>query len=85
MSALRKLVQFFIASSIFNVWLLRYDDPTPYRGGHARNMRQEFAAYGLPPAVMYAVGGSKVALAVCLLVGELVPAWSARRRSAWPC
>ncbi len=48
----RKLVQLFIASSIFNVWLLRYDDPTPYRGGSARNMREEFAAYGLSPTVM---------------------------------
>ena len=74
MSTLRKLVQLLIASSIFNVWLLRYGDPTPYRGGSARNMRQEFAAYGLPPAAMYVVGGSKLALAVCLLVGEWVPA-----------
>ena len=73
MKTTRKLIQLFIALGILDVWLLRYNDPTPYRGGHARNMRQEFKAYGLPPGVMYLVGTSKVALAVCLLIGEWVP------------
>ena len=73
MSAIRKLVEVFIAGSIFNVWVLRYDQPTAYRGGSARNMKQEFAAYGLSPTVMYLVGGSKVALAVCLILGIWLP------------
>ena len=64
----------FIAFGILDVWLLRAGQRTPYRGGPAKNMRQEFAAYGLPMWVMYAVGTSKVAAAVCLIVGEWVPA-----------
>ncbi|MEO6911290.1 MAG: DoxX family protein [Edaphobacter sp.] len=32
-------------------------------------MREEFAAYGLPPIVMYVVGALKVAAALCLIAG----------------
>ncbi|NNL48365.1 MAG: DoxX family protein, partial [Acidimicrobiia bacterium] len=33
---------------ILNVWLLRFNKETEYRGGSATNMREEFDEYGLP-------------------------------------
>jgi len=68
------VAQIVIAVGIFNVWVLRYNKATAYRGGSARNMREEFAAYGLPFEVMCLIGGLKVALALALVVGIWVPA-----------
>jgi len=67
------VAQIVIALGIFNVWVLRYGKATAYRGGSARNMREEFAAYGLPFGVMCLIGGLKVALAIALIVGIWVP------------
>jgi len=36
-------------------------------------MRQEFAAYGLPPLAMYVVGALKVGAALCLIAGIWFP------------
>lgn len=36
-------------------------------------MREEFAAYGLPPQVMYVVGVLKVVAALCLIAGIWFP------------
>ncbi|HEY5764475.1 MAG TPA: hypothetical protein VIS30_00470 [Candidatus Deferrimicrobiaceae bacterium] len=33
-----------IALGLLNVWLLRAGKPTDWRGGDARNMKEEFAA-----------------------------------------
>lgn len=63
-----------VALGILNVWLLRRDKPTPYRGQSAKNLREEFAAYGLPFPVYCAVGVSKVGLALALLASIWVPA-----------
>lgn len=62
-----------VSLGILNVWLLRRDKPTPYRGQSATNLREEFAVYGLPFPVYCAVGVSKVALALALLVSIWVP------------
>ncbi len=70
---IRIAAQVIISLGIFNVWLVRYNRSTGYRGGSAGNMRQEFAAYGLPAWAMYLIGGLKVALAIALLVGIWVP------------
>ncbi len=67
-------LQIIIALGIFNVWILRFSSPTSWRGGDARNMREEFAAYGLPPGVMSAVGAAKLLCAVGLLLGLWLPA-----------
>ena len=56
-----------VALGILNVWLLRSGTVTPYRGGDAKTLREEFAAYGLPPWVMGVVGVLKVGLALALL------------------
>lgn len=37
-----------VSLGILNVWVLRRDQQTAYRGQAARTLREEFAAYGLP-------------------------------------
>jgi len=66
--------QVALALVILNVWLLRVNRATSYRGGAAQNMKEEFAVYGLPPAMFYIVGALKLACAVALLVGVWAPA-----------
>lgn len=56
-----------IALGLLNVWLLRNQRPSAWRGLNAQNMREEFAAYGLPSWAMGVVGFFKVALAILLL------------------
>lgn len=68
------ILQVIVALGILNVWLLRCGKTTPYRGGDASNLRQEFARYGLPVAVMYIVGVLKVGCAIGLLAGIAIPA-----------
>jgi hypothetical protein len=65
--------QVVIALGLLNVWLLRTGKPTAWRGGSARNMREEFTAYGLPGWAMAVVGGLKVTLALLLIIGLWIP------------
>ena len=65
--------QIVVALGLLNVWLLRARKPTAYRGGEAKNMQEEFAAYGLPRWFMIVIGFLKVALALVLIVGLWVP------------
>ncbi len=74
MHILVPLAQIIIACGLLNVWLLRFHRPTPYRGGTAASMPEEFAAYGLPAWSCYLVGFLKVASAFGLLAGLLLPA-----------
>lgn len=66
-------LQALVALGLFNVWLLRPLTATPYRGKDAQNLREEFAAYGLPEAAFWVVGGLKVAAGVILMAGILLP------------
>jgi len=68
------VLQIILALGLFNVWLLRTGKATNYRGGQAKNLKEEFATYGLPPFMYFLVGGLKLACAVALLVGLWVPA-----------
>ena len=70
---LRIVLQLFVALGVLNVWLLRANQPSPYRGGDARNLREEFPAYGLPAATMYLVGAIKILLAIALIAGIWFP------------
>lgn len=74
MQTLILFLQIVLALGIYNVWLVRHNRATPYRGGGAENLRAEFAAYGLPVWMMYVVGGIKLAAATMLLVGIWIPA-----------
>jgi hypothetical protein len=69
MKVVGQIAQIIIAVGIFNVWGLRYNLAPGYRGGGATNMREEFAAYGMPFGVMCVIGALKVSLAIALLVG----------------
>jgi uncharacterized membrane protein YphA (DoxX/SURF4 family) len=63
------VLQVIVALGLLNVWLLRFNRKTPYRGGDAGSMQEEFAAYGLPAWSTYLVGALKVGAAICLIVG----------------
>jgi hypothetical protein len=69
MDILQNLLQVVAALGILNVWLLRFRQSTPYRGGAARNMSEEFAHYGLPGWSLYLVGFLKIIAALGLLGG----------------
>ena len=71
---LSTVLQVVVGLGLLNVWLVRSSSATAYRGGDARSLREEFAAYGLPTWFFYLVGVLKVGSALCLLVGLWVPA-----------
>ncbi len=62
------ILQLIIAIGLINVWLFRFNKATKYRGANAKNMEEEFAAYGLPIWLMYVVGASKVSIALMLII-----------------
>ena len=62
------ILQLIISIGLINVWLLRFNKDTEYRGGNAKNMNEEFMAYGLPEWSMYLVGFLKVAIAIMLII-----------------
>ena len=68
------VLQLILALGLLNVWILRSHAATAYRGGSARTLQEEFAAYGLPRWAFYLVGALKVGIAVALLVGLWIPA-----------
>jgi uncharacterized membrane protein YphA (DoxX/SURF4 family) len=73
MNILLITLQVIIALGIYNVWILRYNKKTKYRGGNAKNIKEEFAAYGFPFWFMVVIGSSKVALATLLIIGIWIP------------
>ena len=73
MHSIITLMQWVMALGLMNVWLLRFNQATSYRGGQARTMREEFAAYGLPPWSMFVVGMLKIGAAVALIAGAWFP------------
>ena len=64
-----KICQLVIGLGLLNVWLLRTNQTTAWRGGDARNMREEFAVYGLSPVFMKVIGFLKITLGLCLIAG----------------
>ncbi len=73
MKVIGKLTQTAAALWILNVWFNRFNKDTGYRGGDAKNMKEEFEVYGLSESAMYAVGAAKVGLASTMLVGLVKP------------
>jgi hypothetical protein len=63
------VLQVIVALGLLNVWLLRYFKETVYRGGHAKNLKEEFAAYGLPQWFHYLIGILKIGSAIALISG----------------
>jgi uncharacterized membrane protein YphA (DoxX/SURF4 family) len=73
MEILIKIIQVIIALGLLNVWLIRANKQTRYRGGDAKNIREEFANYGLPYWFMILIGILKVGFAILLIVGLWFP------------
>ena len=67
--SLTHLLQIIVGLGLLNVWLVRRRSSTPYRGGTAKTLQEEFAAYGLPWFAFYLVGALKVAAALVLVAG----------------
>ena len=67
------ILQVIIGLGILNVWFLRSGRSTSYRGGNAGNLKDEFAAYGLPEWAFYVIGVLKVGSAIALLAGIWFP------------
>jgi uncharacterized membrane protein YphA (DoxX/SURF4 family) len=67
------VLQIAAALGLLNVWLLRFNQRTAYRGGSAGSMREEFATYGLPAWFAYLIGILKVGSAIALIVGIWIP------------
>ncbi len=68
------IFQVLIALGIYNVWILRFQKATAWRGGSAANMREEFTHYGLPVWFMGTIGVLKLLLATLLVLGIFIPA-----------
>jgi len=73
MDFLKLILQVFVGLGILNVWLLRANSSTGYRGGDAKNLKEEFATYGLPTWVFYLVGTLKITFALALIAGVWIP------------
>ena len=67
------LLQVVMAAGLLNVWLLRFNKHTPFRGGSSKSLIEEFACYGLPSWFSYLVGTLKVSSAIMLIAGIWVP------------
>lgn len=74
MDYIQNLLQLIAGLGILNVWLLRFNKSTSYRGGNASSMQEEFSNYGLPAWSVYLVGFLKVTAALGLLLGLFMPA-----------
>ena len=67
------IVQLLIAITLLNVWIVRNNKPTPYRGKAAPTLKDEFIAYGLPLWLFTTVGILKVMIAFTLVFGIANP------------
>ena len=74
MNTVVMVLQVIVALGLLNVWLLRFNQGTKYRGGSASTMLEEFAAYGLPSWFTYVIGALKIGAALALLAGLWLPA-----------
>ena len=73
MTYLIPALQIVIALSLLNVWLLRSEKFTKFRGGAAKSLKEEFTTYGLPEWVFQVVRVLKVGSAIALLIGLWLP------------
>lgn len=74
MNSLHVVLQVIVALGLLNVWLLRFNKSTPYRGGSAKNLKEEFKVYGFPDWFLYLIGTLKIGAAIALLLGIWMPA-----------
>lgn len=63
------VLQVVVGLGLLNVWLVRANLSTSYRGGGATSLKAEFAEYGLPEWSFYLIGFLKVGSGVALIAG----------------
>ena len=73
MPYLLPILQIIIALGLLNVWLLRSEKVTEYRGGSAQSLKDEFKAYGLPDWFFQLIRVLKIGSAILLIIGLWVP------------
>ncbi len=66
-------LQIIVAFGLLNVWIIRVNQKTPYRGSESSSLKDEFIAYGLPLWSFYVIGFLKISLAILLLLGLWKP------------
>jgi hypothetical protein len=66
------LIQLVIAFGIFNVWIVRVNKATAWRGGNATTMAEEFRVYGLSDSMRSIVGALKLSSAALVVIGVLM-------------
>ena len=67
------LLQLIVSFGLLNVWLVRANKRTAYRGGAAQTLKEEFAVYGLPGWFCNLIGVLKVSSALLLIAGFWLP------------
>ena len=70
MDKITTVLAVLIGLTLLNVWIIRINRPTNFRGGNAKTMREEFRIYGLPDSFFLLVGTVKIGIA-SLLVGSI--------------
>ena len=63
------ILKVIAALGIFNVWILRYNKATEFRGGQAQNLKEEFETYGLKLWSMFIIGGIKISISILFIAG----------------
>lgn len=67
------LLQLLVALGLLNVWVIRSNKKTAYRGSDSSTLQNEFTAYGLPLWSFYVLGFIKISSALLLLLGLWIP------------
>ena len=73
MEIIQIILQVLVGLGILNVWLIRRNQDSDFRGKGATNMVEEFEAYGLPKQAVWVVGALKILFALGLLAGIFLP------------
>lgn len=73
MESITEFLQLCVAFGLLNVWIIRSNQETPYRGSNSSSLKNEFAAYGLPLWSFYVIGCIKISSALLLLLGLWIP------------
>ena len=63
------LIKLTITIGILNVWIIRFNQETPWRVVNAKSLKEEFNVYGLPSWFIYLIGFLKITLAGLLIIG----------------
>ena len=69
MKYLKQILVLFVSIAVLNVWLIRFNNATIYRGGDAANMLEEFIVYGFDKSFLYLIGALKISAALGLIIG----------------